>query len=298
MAFERTIVIAQGKGGVGKTSLTANVAGLAAAAGLHVLAIDLDPQGNLARDLGYPPHNGDELLGALMAGSTAPLLTDVRPGLDVVPGGPALADASAVALSRTMRSEDNGLGRMLHTSFTGLVEPYDLILVDTPPGERTIVEAALEIASAVLVPTRTDEASLDGLKVLATRFAAARARNADLRLAGVALFAVGARSRRMETTVRRAVEEIIGKSAPIFDTRIRHLESAAVDARRRGLLVHELEDAAAADVRARLAALRAGKHPESELLVRNASGLASDYESFTRELLTRIGELETEEGAA
>ena len=47
-----SIVITNGKGGVGKTSLVANVAGLAAASGWRVLVIDADPQGNLARDLG------------------------------------------------------------------------------------------------------------------------------------------------------------------------------------------------------------------------------------------------------
>ncbi len=48
-----SILVLNGKGGVGKTSLTANLAGLAALSGWRVLAVDLDPQGNLGRDLGY-----------------------------------------------------------------------------------------------------------------------------------------------------------------------------------------------------------------------------------------------------
>ena len=51
--MHNVIAFANGKGGVGKTSLTANVAGLAADAGWRVLAVDLDPQGNLGSDLGY-----------------------------------------------------------------------------------------------------------------------------------------------------------------------------------------------------------------------------------------------------
>jgi len=49
MAIPRSIAVAQGKGGVGKTSVTSNVAGLAAATGAHVLVVDLDPQGNVSR---------------------------------------------------------------------------------------------------------------------------------------------------------------------------------------------------------------------------------------------------------
>lgn len=92
MGLARVVVVAQGKGGVGKTSLTANVAGLAALAGHRVLAVDLDQQGNLARDLGYEPGDGERLLQAVVAGQPVPVVPNVRPGLDVVPGGPATGD--------------------------------------------------------------------------------------------------------------------------------------------------------------------------------------------------------------
>ncbi len=92
MALARVVVVAQGKGGVGKTSLTANVAGLAAASGHRVLAVDLDQQGNLARDLGYEPGDGERLLQAFVAGQPVPVVKGIRPGLDVVPGGPAIGD--------------------------------------------------------------------------------------------------------------------------------------------------------------------------------------------------------------
>ena len=51
--LDNVLLVTNGKGGVGKTSLVANLAGLAVKAGWSVLAVDLDPQGNLARDLGY-----------------------------------------------------------------------------------------------------------------------------------------------------------------------------------------------------------------------------------------------------
>ena len=94
-----TIAFANGKGGVGKTSLSANCGGLAAAGGWRVLILDLDPQGNLARDLGYDVADGQDLLNALITGTEPPLLKDVRPGLDVVPGGPTLADIQGLMFS-------------------------------------------------------------------------------------------------------------------------------------------------------------------------------------------------------
>lgn len=297
MAITRSVVVAQGKGGVGKTSVTTNVGGLAAAAGLRVLVVDLDPQGNVARDLGLELDSGQGLLGALVAGAPVPVTAGVRERLDVVQGGPEVADLAGLMYARASRGGTT-LSQTLGASLGSVAGEYDLILIDTPPGEKVLVEAALGVASAVLIPTRADDASLDGLARVAERFAAARAINPDLRLAGVLLFAVGSRSRRLEHGVRRSIEGIVGSAAPIFESRVRHLESAAVDSRRAGLLVHELEDAAVEDRRARLAALRAGKTPGDGLLVRNAEGLAGDYESVTRELLTRLAEIEQEVGAA
>ena len=51
--LNQALAIANGKGGVGKTSLTSNIASMAAHSGWDVLVIDLDPQGNLGADLGY-----------------------------------------------------------------------------------------------------------------------------------------------------------------------------------------------------------------------------------------------------
>ena len=51
--MRRVVAIANGKGGVGKTTLTAGLAGQLASGGSRVLVVDTDPQANLARDLGY-----------------------------------------------------------------------------------------------------------------------------------------------------------------------------------------------------------------------------------------------------
>lgn len=293
MAISRTLVFGQGKGGVGKTTLTTNVGGLAAAAGLKVLIVDLDQQGNVARDLGFEPDNGDRLMSALVTGSPLPIIQNVRLGLDVVPGGPAVGDIAGLFQARSQRGGGD-LADQLEKSLAAIASNYSLIVIDTPPGDRIMVEAALTVASAVVIPTRMDEASIDGVTRLAERFIAVSDRNPQLRLAGVVLFAITSRTTRLERDVRAALAEILGDVAPVFDTRIRHLDSAAADARRRGLLVHELEQAGVGDRSARLAALRAGEKPQNGLYARDSSGLAEDFENFTHELLAKLAEIEQE----
>lgn len=294
-AIDRTVAFANGKGGVGKTTTAANVAGYAAVAGAKVLVIDLDPQGDLSRDLGYESASGQGLFNALVTGTIAPVLKDVRQNLDVIPGGQALEDIQGLMFSRSNRTDAGDFGDMLHRSIQPLADNYDLIIIDTPPGERTLVEGAFAIATAVVIPTKSDEASIDGVERVARRFMAVRERNPNLQLAGVILFGVGPRSLRLERSVRDTLKEMLGTVAPVFSTRIRNLESAGADARKKGLLFHELEGAVTQAQKDRLKSLRAGTKPAEGFFSRNAGGLAEEYESLTGEILSRLNEIESEE---
>ena len=168
----------------------------------------------------------------------------MRERLDVVAGGPALWDVAPAFTARGARGATlPGLKPALDK-----VKPergpktgdFDVVLVDTPPGEPILQELVFAAADFLIIPTRSDEASLDGLVVVAQRFAAARAVNPDLTLLGVVLFGVRAGSTRMIARVRTALQETLGDAAPVFPTSIRYLESAAVDMRSRGVLPHEL----------------------------------------------------------
>ena len=295
--MHRVVAIANAKGGVGKTSLTAGLAGLVANAGYQVLTIDADPQGNLCRDLGYPVSDGQQLAMAIQNGFELTPLRRVRPNLDSVPGGSALFDIPATYVSRLARG----------VTMTGLrdailrIRPqgeescdYDLILVDTPPGEPVLQELVFRAADYVLIPTRSDEASLDGLVTVAHRFAAARVNNPGLTLLGVLLFGVRAGSTRLRDQVRTALEEVLEGAAPVFETTIRYLESAAVDMRRHGLLPYELEERQKREKSARIARLRthAPARTAGDLLSRDATGIAGDYVALAKEVLTAIVSVE------
>lgn len=287
--------MANGKGGVGKTTIVAALAGMYAAAGHRVLAIDLDPQASLGHDLGYRAGESDDqgraLRTALIDGNLLrPAVRDARVNLDVAPGGVALADVREVAFARS--SSGQPMTTALAHALPPVADDYDLILIDTPPGERELVEIALAAGDCLLVPTRTDEASLDGLGVLADRVAAALVHNPRLRLLGVVLFGVQPRARTLRHGVRQAAEAALGGTAPVLHAEIRYLESAAVDARRHGLLLHELEAAQTAARRARLQQLRRGGRTREQLLSRDATALAGDYASLAAEVLERLLALE------
>lgn len=294
--MRRVVAVANGKGGVGKTSLTAGLAGLVAAAGYRVLVIDTDPQGNMRRDLGYEAENQDSLALSILHGLPIHIQRDIRPNLDVIAGGPSLYDIPTAFISRGARGQVlAGLGSVLDQARP--LRPhadYDLVLVDTPPGEPVLQDIVFAAADYLIIPTRSDEASLDGLVVVAQRFAAAKVSNPGLELLGVLLFGVRAGSKRLRETVRVALEETLDGAAPVFEASIRYLESAAVDMRRHGLLPHELEKGQRSQQKKRLSRLRGGAKPapEEDLLSRDASGLAGDYTALAREVLGAIAERE------
>jgi chromosome partitioning protein len=293
--LDRVIAIANGKGGVGKTSVTANIGGLVAASGSPVLLIDLDPQGNLAEDLGYVESAVDDqgrgLVRALLDDGPLSPIPTVRPNLDVVPGGEALHDLSSMLFARRQRDGQEAL-LALARSLAAVADQYELILLDCPPGEPTMQELALAAAHWVLVPARTDDSSRKGLRKVAQRFRAVRDLNPDLILLGVLLFGTNPSAKRIREEVQAEIAADLGKVAPVFTTTIRYVEAAARDARKRGQLAYELERAAAAGPKSYEVA--AGRADRSQLVAASASSLAGDYAALTREVLAHLAAAEAE----
>jgi len=294
----RVVSVANGKGGVGKTSIATELAGMSAAAGYKTLLIDLDPQGNAGEDLGYTGagtgDDGQAMLQALVTGGKlAPSLSDVRPGLDVICGGERLEDLGGVLLSRYQRGK--GVADLLAAALAEYLEDrdYDLVVIDCPPGEQNLQLLALGASRWLLVPTRGDAASLKGIVRIAHRLVEARVANPDLEVLGVVLFDIPSAATRIRREIAQDVSAALGGSAPLFDTTVRH-SIAAIDARRRGLLVHE-HAAQLDDAEPFWMALRNGRRPAS---VGTAPALAGDYAMLSHEILTRISSIEAETGVS
>lgn len=286
--LRRVIAVQTGKGGVGKTSVVANVGGLLAAAGYRVLLVDLDHQGNLAEDLGYTGEEADTqgqaLLTAVSTGTVPVPSRGIRPNLDVLPGGPRLNDLAAILYSRR-NTQGIKASMAVAKALAPIAEQYDVILIDCPPGQDAMQEAALAAARWLLIPTRSDASSRKGLRATAERFVAAREINPDLELLGVVMFGITKGATRIDAQAREGIETDLGGAAPLFSAAIRYAEAAAVDARNRGQLMHELEASVATDA-PWYERLKTGV--KSPNLARSAGSVAGDYQSLAEEIIGHL----------
>ena len=167
----RIMVVANQKGGVGKTTTTVNIAAALAQLGQSVLVIDLDPQGNASTALGVDHQRGapstyDALVdGVELAGLTSSV-ADV-PRLDAVPATIDLAGAeielvSVVARENRLRKAILGHPRVGTAEDAG-DERYDYVFVDCPPSLGLLTLNALVAGDEMLIPIQAEYYALEGL---------------------------------------------------------------------------------------------------------------------------------------
>lgn len=288
--IRHALAIANGKGGVGKTSIAANLAGELARSGVRTLTIDLDPQGNLGSDIGYRSDpladEGRSLAAATLHGQRVTIIEQVRPNLDAIPGGHELQELADQLTFMRLTEPDRA--NPLSALLTDVAHGYDAVIVDCPPTGGSIVDGTIDAVGNVLVPVRADDASLDGLEMIARSFARARSgTNPDITLLGVVVFDSAVNAKAIRSDLRRIIEEDLGGIAPMFQTFIRRSERSAYDMRRFGLLANEYADKAdelltSMTVRARIEASRRG---EAAARFSSASrGLADDYQNLAQEV--------------
>lgn len=295
--LDRVIAVINGKGGVLKTTLVANIGGLLAASGFKVLVIDLDPQGNLAEDLGYTGTETDDggraLARSLIFNDPLEPVRDVRPNLDVLPGGPGLDQATA-ALAVQGNKDPDGAKLALANVLRPMAGDYDVVLLDCPPGDETLQTAATAAARWALVPVKSDKSSRKGLTAVAHRLDSVVAINPDLDLLGVVLVATGTTSRAIQREARDAIASLFGGDTDVtFTATVRHSEATAQATRERGLLVHELDEHIANGPK--WYHVRAGTAAAETLAPRSAASVADDLQAVAQELVARITAAETTE---
>ena len=244
-ALQRVCAIINGKGGVGKTTLTANLGGLLALGGWHVLLVDLDFQGDLGRDLGYRgtdrDDDGNGLSKALQFTDDPPrILRDVRPNLDIISGGSQVEGAAAALSAKSARMGPQAAHLSVAAMLSHVAGDYDIVLLDCPPSNEVIQSAAVAAARYVVIPTRTDSAGIDGLASTAARFDGVIDLNPDLDLLGVIIFDSGTSATTVRADAARDIAARLGVEHAedlIFTGYVRHAEAVARAARDKGLLV-------------------------------------------------------------
>ena len=193
------LAIANQKGGVGKTTTTVSLSAALAEAGVRVLVIDLDPQGNATTGLGVRAGPDDATSYHVLVDEALieeSVLPSVVPGLDLLPASLDLAGAEielVPAFSREARLK-KALDRVRMT--------YDVVLIDCPPSLGLITINALVAADRALVPIQCEYYALEGLgQLMRTVDLVSSNLNDDLALGGIAMTMYDARTKLSQQVV-------------------------------------------------------------------------------------------------
>jgi chromosome partitioning protein len=167
----RVLTVANQKGGVGKTTTTVNLAAALAQAGLRVLVLDNDPQGNASTALGIDHH--------AEVPSIYDVLVDSRPLRDVVQAcpdienlwcAPATIDLAGAEIELvSLVARESRLQRAITTYLQELGDGenrLDYILIDCPPSLGLLTVNAFVAAKEVLIPIQCEYYALEGLSQL------------------------------------------------------------------------------------------------------------------------------------
>jgi len=184
----RVLVIANQKGGVGKTTTAINLSTALAAVGETTLVIDLDPQGNASTGLGIAQterkiSSYDVLLGGAPLASA--IVATRIPGLHIVP---ATQDLSGAELELVGESRRNFRLRDALQEFAAEDSRFSYILIDCPPALGLLTVNAMAAANAAVVPLQCEFFALEGLSQLLKTIERVRANlNPNLEIQGVIL---------------------------------------------------------------------------------------------------------------
>ncbi|NTW41537.1 MAG: ParA family protein [Cellulomonadaceae bacterium] len=168
----RVLTIANQKGGVGKTTTTVNMAAALAQAGLNVLVIDNDPQGNASTALGIDHHSGtpsiyevliedEELARVVQQSPRIPRLWCAPATIDL--SGAEIELVSLVARENRLR---NAVDAYLAHRVAGGLDRLDYVLIDCPPSLGLLTVNAFVAAREVLIPIQCEYYALEGLSQL------------------------------------------------------------------------------------------------------------------------------------
>ncbi len=179
----RVIAIANQKGGVGKTTTSINLAACLAESGQKVLAIDMDPQGNMTSGLGIDKDEQEytvyELILEKCTSKEAIIRTEIE-NLDLIPSNVQLSGAEIELI---------GVKNMEYTlkeAIDYVVDDYDFVIIDCPPSLSILTVNAMTTAKSVLVPIQCEYYALEGVSQLIRTIGLVRERlNSELTIEGV-----------------------------------------------------------------------------------------------------------------
>lgn len=188
----RIIAIANQKGGVGKTTTAINLSASLASLGKKVLAIDIDPQGNMSSGLGVDKNEVEKTVYDLIIGNIGIeecIYEEVIENLDVLPSNIDLS-AAEIELIGVDNKE-----YILRDEVNKVKEKYDFIIIDCPPALSMLTINAMTTSDSVLVPIQCEYYALEGLSQLIHTIELVQERlNPELEIEGVVFTMYDART--------------------------------------------------------------------------------------------------------
>ena len=156
----RIICVINNKGGTGKTTTAVNLPVFLAAMGKKVLLVDLDHQANATYSLGITPRNLPLSVYHALAGQVSPSAIIRKSSFfnyEIMPASPDLAGSTVELVSADNR--EFKLRQLLEK----IQEPYDFIIIDSPPSLGLLTINALCASNEVLIPVQCEYLALEGL---------------------------------------------------------------------------------------------------------------------------------------
>jgi chromosome partitioning protein len=225
----QVIAVTNQKGGVGKTTTALAIASELALAGQRVIAIDMDPQGNMTLGLGLPDDDGPSLYEVLTSKTTLdeaarnvphPALGNLR----VVPAGPRLARAESELVGQI------GFDELLKHALRRC-EDVDVAVLDCPPSLGALTINAVGAADLVLAPVQCEFFSARGaVKLVEIVELVRERRNPDLRFRVVPTLYDQRNNicRAVLTELRRQFGVEVSATTVGIDTRIRESQARGI----------------------------------------------------------------------
>ena len=188
----RIIAIANQKGGVGKTTTAINLSASLASLGQKVLALDMDPQGNMTSGLGVNKEEAENTVYDLIIGNVGIeecIYENVIENLDVLPSNINLSAAEIELIGIDNKEY------LLKEEVDKIRDRYDFIIIDCPPALSMLTINAMTTADSVIVPIQCEYYALEGLSQLIHTIELVQERlNSSLEIEGVVFTMYDART--------------------------------------------------------------------------------------------------------